>query len=163
MTSFQPDRYPASFDPRQEDIPAPLLRSLNIMVAAMATALVALGVVLAVIGGELVTPDLWMLALVALATVGAWGLVLVLPVRLPRSNGGDVRGGPGSPHGATVEAAVMVRVAVLEAPALLGIALAFLSHPVNLLVYAVPAAFSLLGIWLFARPRVVLERLSRGA
>ncbi|QFG69040.1 hypothetical protein [Ornithinimicrobium pratense] len=120
------------------------------MVSAMAGALVVMGVVLVVLGGELVTPELWALGLVILATVAAWGVVLMLPAR---------RGSSGS-FGPALQAMVMLRVALLEAPAILGLILAFLNNPVNLLVYALPATFSLAGILLFARPRVVLNRLS---
>lgn len=163
MTSFHPDRHPASFGPHSEDIPRPVLTSISIVVAALAGALVAMGIVLVVLGAELVTPEPWMLGLVAVATVIAWGLVLALPVKPSSTDSGQVGSGPTNSLAPRVQATVMLRVALLEAPALLGFALAVLSAPVNLLVYALPAAFSLLGIWLFARPRVVLDRLSRAA
>lgn len=161
MTSFRPDRHPASFGPHPEDIPRPVLTSISIVVAALAGALVIMGIVLLLLGAELVTPEPWMLGLVAVATVIVWGLVLALPVGPSRSR--QVGSGSTGSLGPRVQATVMLRVALLEAPALLGFALAVLSAPVNLLVYALPAAFSLLGIWLFARPRVVLDRLSRAA
>lgn len=153
MTSFQPDHHHlAGSRPTPQSPPREFMRSLNILVGAMAGALVILGVVLIVIGAELATPEIWMLALVVAATVLAWGALLVLP-----------RGrGQASPRLA-LQATVMLRVAVLEAPAILGFALAFVATPVNLLLYAPPAAFALLGIWLFARPGHVLNQVSGAA
>lgn len=150
MTSFSPDRHGGT---PEAEAHRRALRTGNILVGAMALALVVLGAVLAMIGTELATPETWMLGLVVVATVAAWGAVLAPPQRR----------GPGSALLANVHTTVVLRVALLEAPAILGFALAFLASPPNLLLYAVPAAFSLLGIALFARPRLVLEQLSAAA
>ena len=123
---------------------------LTIMVASMAAAVVLLGVVLAVVGAELASPEPWMLLVVATATAGAWAFTALRSV--PRSPGG------GAP---AVQSLVLLRSATLEAPALVGLALAFLSEPPNLTVYVLPALFSLAGMWLFARPGVVRARLAR--
>lgn len=150
MTSFSPDRHG---DTPEAEAHRRLLQTLNILVGAMAGALVVMGAVLLAIEAELATPETWMLGLVVLATVAAWGAVLALPQR----------GGPDSALLANVHTTVILRVALLEAPAILGFALAFVASPPNLLLYAIPAAFSLLGIALFARPRLVLQQLSAAA
>ena len=148
MTSSQPD----PFAPDENGRPHPWVRSLNIIVGAMAASLVVLGVVLVVLGAELAAPEPWLLGLVTLATVGAWGAVLAMrPTRQP---------GPASV--AAVQTTVILRVALLEAPALLGLVLAFLADPLNLLLYVLPAVFSLAGIALFARPGVVIRQINRG-
>lgn len=126
-------------------------RPLTIMVAAMAGGLVLLGVVLAVVGAELVTPPAWMLLVVAAATAGAWALAVLAPV----------------PHAAATGAApalqslVVLRAAVIEVPAIVGLALAFVAQPPNLTVFVLPALFALAGMWLFARPGAVRARLAR--
>jgi hypothetical protein len=123
---------------------------LTIMVAAMAGALVLLGAVLVIAGAQLAAPPLWMLLVVTVATAGAWALA-VLP-SASRSPGG------GTP---ALQALVVTRAAALEAPALIGLALAFVAQPVNLTVYLLPALFALAGMWLFARPGAVRARLAR--
>ncbi|ANS80584.1 hypothetical protein SGUI_3188 [Serinicoccus hydrothermalis] len=134
--------------------PAPAdLRPLAIMVGAMAGGLVLIGVILALIGGVLETPSTWALLVVAAATLAAWALVLVMPVPRPSD---------GIPSPAAVSPVVVVRAAVLEAPAILGLVLFFIDRQ-TLLVYALPAVFSVAGMWLFARPSVVAQRISRGA
>jgi hypothetical protein len=151
MTNPQPDQQ--RLGPGAPEAGSPQWRaSMSIVVGAMAGSLVAMGAVLGLLGAELATPETWMLALVTLATVAAWAAVLL--VLRPR--------GPG-PSIAAAQTTVILRVAVLEAPALLGLVLAFLAEPTNLLLYLLPAAFSLLGIGLFARPQVVLDQLSRAA
>ena len=50
-----------------------------------------------------------------------------------------------------VQSLVILRAAILEAPAMLGLALAFVSQPMSLLPYLLPALFALAGLWLFAR------------
>lgn len=153
MTSFPPDRSRARLDPGTEDLPTSVITTLNLMVAAMAGALVMLGLVLVLLGAELVTPDVWVLIVLGVVTAAAWGGAALLPVRRA----------PGTAPAHTLRATVMLRVALLEAPALLGVALALVGDPVSLLTYTLPAAFSLVGIWLFARPRAVLDRLNRAA
>lgn len=130
--------------------PDPRAQPLNIIVLAMAGSLVMLGIVLAVLGAELTVPETWMLLVVAVATLGAWALVLLLPTTPPR---------PGGSVSAAVQTLTILRVAVLEAPAILGLALAFVSMPTNLTIYLLPALFSLGGIFLFARPSVVRDRV----
>ena len=159
MTVFQPD------DPRSsatspgrtgpEDAHARAFdRVQGVMVAAMAAALVLMGIVLPIIGAELVTPDpLWPLWVVLAATVLSYALVLFLPA-------------PRSPHGhpaAAAQTLLILRAAILEAPAILGFALSLITSPPSLLVYLLPAGFALAGIWLFARPSVVRARVSRAA
>lgn len=126
------------------------LQPVALLVSTMAGALVMIGVVLAILGAELVVPESWMLAVVAAATVVVWGLVLVIPV--PRAQGGQ------SPAG-LVQTMTVLRVSLLEAPAILGLALAFVSQPTNLTIYLLPALFALGGIVLFARPSVVRARV----
>ncbi|GAA4883354.1 hypothetical protein [Serinicoccus chungangensis] len=129
------------------------LRPLAVVVAAMAGGLVMLAVVLVLVGARLETPDTWQLVVVGLATLGSWGLALAAP--LPRPSG--------PPTPAQVQTSVVLRAAILEAPAMIGLVLAFVSQPLNLLVYLLPALFSLGGLWLFARPSVVARRLSRAS
>ena len=129
------------------------LHPLAVVVAAMAGGLVMLGVVLVLIGAQLETPSAWQLAVVALTTLGAWALAMAAPV--PRQSG--------MPLAAQVQPFVILRAAVLETPAMVELVLAFLSQPINLLVYLLPALFSLAGLWLFARPSVVARRLSRAS
>jgi hypothetical protein len=122
---------------------------LGLLVGAMAGTLVLLGVVLAVIGAELLTPPAWMLLVVAAATAGAWTVAGLAPVRRPGA------GGDGGLH-----PLVLVRAAVLEAPAFVGLALSFLSDPMNLTIYVLPALLAVAGLWLFARPGAVRARLA---
>ena len=129
------------------------LRPVAVVVAAMAGGLVMLGVVLVLIGARLETPPAWQLVVVALTTLGAWALALAAPV--PRQSG--------MPLAAQVQPFVILRAAVLETPAMVGLVLALVSQPMNLLVYLLPALFSLAGLWLFARPSVVARRLSRAS
>ncbi|WP_298750334.1 hypothetical protein [uncultured Serinicoccus sp.] len=139
----------ASADEQHRDA----LRPLTIVVAAMGGGLVMLAVVLVLIGARLETPALWQLLVVGLATVGAWVLAVAAPI--PRQSG--------MPLLAQVQPFVVLRAAVIEAPAMVGLVLAFVNQPMNLLVYLLPAVFSLAGLWLFARPSVVVRRLSRAS
>jgi hypothetical protein len=124
-----------------------------LVVGSMATALVILGGVLVLIGAQLLTPPLWMLLVVLAATAGAWLLVVAGPVpSLP-----DAR----TSTAGVVTPVVIMRAALLEAPAVLGLVLAFVSDPVNLTVYVVPALFAVAGMWLFARPGVVRSRVEQ--
>ncbi|MGO0576936.1 hypothetical protein [Ornithinimicrobium panacihumi] len=125
---------------------------LAIMIASMAGALVLIGVVLAVLGAELVAPPTWVLLVLGLACAAALAIVVLMPV--PRAI-------PGQPVRARVLTTCILRVTVLEAPAILGLALTILGDPMSLLTYLLPAMFSLVGIWLFARPSVVRARLER--
>lgn len=126
---------------------------VTVLLAAMAGALVLLMVVLVLVGAELTAPPLWMLAVVAVATAGAWAAAVLAPV--PRTQLRD------SPSAGALLPVVMVRASGLEAPAVLGLVLAFVSEPTNLTIYLLPALFSLAGMWLFARPGAVRARLSR--
>jgi hypothetical protein len=120
---------------------------INVVVGAMAAGLVLMGVVLALVGGRLVMPPAWMLAVVAAATVAAWAMVALGPA--PRAGAG------GAPPAGVLQSLVLLRAALLESPALVGLALGFVADPVNLTVYVLPAIFALGGLWLFARPGVV--------
>ena len=111
-------------------------QSLSIVVASMAGGLVMMGLVLVLLGAELVVPETWMLGVLGAAVLASLAAVLLVRPR-------DVHSG------------VILRVALLEAPAIMGMALAFVSSPTNLVVYLLPAAFSLVAIWLYARPSVV--------
>ncbi|WP_130014295.1 hypothetical protein [Serinicoccus sediminis] len=133
--------------------PSSALRPIAVVVAAMAGGLVMLAVVLVLIGARLETPPAWQLLVVGLTTLGAWALALGAPV--PRRSG--------MPLAAQVQPFVILRAAVLETPAMVGLVLAFVSQPMNLLVYLLPALFSLAGLWLFAHPSVVARRLSRAS
>ncbi|MFX0537795.1 hypothetical protein ACQBAT_10525 [Ornithinimicrobium sp. Y1847] len=124
-------------------------RSAGLVVATMAGALVIFGVMLAVLGAELATPEAWMLAAVAVFTLLSWGLVRFLPPP------------PGAPQAGAVMPLVVLRAAILEAPAMIGIGLAFAADPPNLLVYLLPAMFALAGLWMFARPSVVRSHLDK--
>lgn len=143
MTSFTPD------GPSAHQTSGPRgLDPMAIVVAAMAGALVMLGLILPIVGAEPVMPETWMLVAVGLATLAAWALVIFLP--LPRRS--PSREG-------LVQSLVILRAAILEAPAMLGLALAFVSQPMSLLPYLLPALFALAGLWLFARPSVVRARV----
>jgi hypothetical protein len=127
-------------------------RALWFIVASMAFALVLFGVVLWLIGAELHMPPLWMLLVVIAATIAAWLLVVVSPV-------------PGSGRGTTalsvVQPVVLMRISLLEAPAIVALIFAFLAEPTNLTIYVIAALFALGGMWLFARPSVVRARVER--
>lgn len=151
MTTFRPDDPARPGDPREDAARRRAQQALTVVVASMAGALVIIGVVLALIGAELATPEWWMLAVVGGASVVAW--VLAATVKAPQTSAPAV----------AAQTTTILRVAVLEFPALLGMVLAFLSDPFNLLVYLVPAVFSLVGIWLFARPSVVMDQIDRSA
>lgn len=127
-------------------------RALWFIVASMAFALVLFAVVLWLIGGELHTPPLWMLLVVVAATAAAWLLVVVSPV--PETGGS-------TSTMAVVQPVVLMRISLLEAPAIVALVLAFLAEPTNLTIYLVAALFALGGIWLFARPSVVRARVER--
>ncbi|WP_151526267.1 hypothetical protein [Serinicoccus kebangsaanensis] len=129
------------------------LRPLSIMVGAMAGGLVVMALVLWLIGADLEAPSAWTLLVVGVATVCAWALVLVMPV---------ARGPGGTPTAALVTPTVVFRAAVLEAPAILGLILFFVDRQ-TLLIFALPALFSIAGMWLFARPTVVARRINRVA
>lgn len=122
-------------------------RTLAVLVGSYALALVTLGVVLALLGAELASPPLWMVVTVLLATIAVWALAAVLPV----SRAGSVA--------SVTMRLTILRMALLEAPAILGFALAFVSSPTNLLIFVLPTIFALGGMWLLARPSVVLARV----
>lgn len=151
MTYFRPDEPARSTTSTssQTPSPGPALDPMAILVAAMAGALVMLALVLVVIGAELVVPEAWILITVAVATVAAWAMVILVPVARR-----------GTSEEAVVSSTVILRTAVLEAPAILGLSLAFVSSPMSLLPYLLPAVFSLAGLWLFARPSVVRARVA---
>ncbi|SOC55319.1 hypothetical protein [Ornithinimicrobium cerasi] len=131
----------------------PAERALRTIVASMALGLVLIGVVLVLIGAELLTPPLWMLLVVALATAGAWLLVVLSPVPTATA--------PGASTTAVVQPVVVMRTSLVEAPAILGLILAVVSDPMNVTVYVIPAMFALAGMWLFARPSVVQRRVEQ--
>lgn len=147
-----PMSYPGA--PTHDPNDAAALRPLTILVSAMAGGLVMLAVVLALLGAQLETPETWMLLVVGVTTIGAWALALGSPVPKVAQS---------MPLAAQVRPLVVLRAAVLEAPAIIGLVLAFMSQPINLLVYVLPALFSVAGLLLFARPSVVAQRVSRGA
>jgi hypothetical protein len=128
-------------------------QTITMVVAAMAGGLVLMGVVLTLAGGRLVMPPAWMLAIVVAATAAAWTMVALGP--LPRAGAG------GAPPAGVLQSLVLLRAALLEGPALVGLALGFVADPTNLTVYVLPAIFALGGLWLFARPAAVRHRLGR--
>jgi hypothetical protein len=131
----------------------PTRRAQTFLVAAMASGLVVIGLALTTLGAELTTPPGWMLGVLAAAVLGSWALVVVVLVP----------GRPGAAATIPAQALLMVRLAVLEAPAFAGLALAFLAEPPNLSTYLLPATFSLVGIALFATPGRVRQVVGGGA
>ena len=151
MSIFEPDDLRSAGPAR----PPAGEQALVILFGAMASALVVLGVILPLIGHELVVPDpIWTLVVVLAATAAAWGAVLILGV--PRATT------PASPA-QRVQALMILRLAILEAPAIVGLAFSFVTGPPSLLVYVIPAMFALAGMWLLGRPSVVREAVSRAA
>lgn len=161
MTVFRPDDHTSHeptgptgpTDPAEEAGRRQVRLTMTIYVAAMAGALVIFGIVLSFISTDLSTPEWWMLAAVGGLTVAAW--LAVLGIRPQRAQG--------TPLPQRAMATLILRVALLEAPAIVGLVLFFVSQPFNLLVYLLPALFSLAGIWLFARPGKVLDEVSRAS
>lgn len=131
----------------------PREQALLFVVSAMAGAVLLMGPVLLVLGAELVSPPLWMLLVVVVATAGAWAATLLLPAPAGLRDG-DID--------SVVHTLTLVRAALLEAPAMLALALAFVATPVNLTIYLVAALFALAGLWLFARPSAVRAQIERG-
>lgn len=140
---------PASAAPSQRSSDQPL----TMMVGAMAGGLVLLGVVLALTGARLESPPGWMLIVVLAATAAVWAVVVLGPV--PRAGAGGAH-----PAGA-LQSLVLLRAALLEGPALVGLALGFVADPANLTIYVLPAIFALGGLWMFARPAAARRRLER--
>ncbi|GGK63869.1 hypothetical protein [Ornithinimicrobium pekingense] len=126
---------------------------LSLLVASMAGGLVLLGAVLVLAGGRLAMPPAWMLLVVAAATAAAWIMVAFGPV--PGTGAG------GAPPAGVLQSLVLLRAALLEGPALVGLALGFVAEPTNLTIYVLAAVFALGGMWLFARPAAVRNRLQR--
>lgn len=142
--------HPRHDSAHQDRVHAQQLLTANLVVGAMAAALVLLGIVLLTIG---ITPHSevsWTLALVAAATLLSWVLVLVMPVPTVDP----------PVQASALMPTLMVRVTLLEFPALLGVMMCFLDPQANLLNYLLPAVFSLLGLYLFGRPSVIIAKMT---
>jgi energy-converting hydrogenase Eha subunit E len=139
--------------------PAPAqLLTMRILTGAFMGGLVIIGVIAVVIAPTVQLPpvpvSLGLLALVVLCVGGSELLLRRSPALRPDGSGPGAVGLVQSHH--------IVRMAVLEAPAMLGLAAMFVIEPPSFVTYLVPAVPALLAMALLVFPhRMTLERYER--